>query len=61
VAPSHPTLSSLARELTSVEELPEALRKESFRPEHIALQGTVARSAEVLILAIGDPEEGWAR
>jgi FAD/FMN-containing dehydrogenase len=58
VAPSHPTPSPVARELTSVEELPEALRKESFRPEHIALQGTVARSAEVLLLAIEDPQEG---
>jgi hypothetical protein len=61
VAPSHPTPSPLARELTSVEELPEALRRESFRPQHTALQGTLARSAEVLLLAIGDPGEGWAR
>jgi FAD/FMN-containing dehydrogenase len=61
VAPSHPTPDPLARELTTVEELPAALGRESFRPEHIALQGTVARSAEVLLLAIGDPEEGWAR
>jgi FAD/FMN-containing dehydrogenase len=59
VAPSHPTPSPLARELTSVEKLPEALGREGFEPEHTALQGTVARSAEVLLLAIGDPEEGW--
>jgi FAD/FMN-containing dehydrogenase len=58
VAPSHPTPSSLARELTLVEELPAALGRESSRPEHAALQGTVARSAEVLLLASEDPEEG---
>jgi len=45
--------------LTSVEELPEALGRESSQPERTALQGTVASSAEVLLLAIGDPEEGW--
>jgi FAD/FMN-containing dehydrogenase len=58
VAPSHPTPDPLARDLISAEELPEALRNESFRLEHIALQGTVARSAEVLLLGIGDPQEG---
>jgi FAD/FMN-containing dehydrogenase len=61
VAPSRPTPGPLARELTSVEKLTEALRKESVRPEQTALQGTVARSAEVLLLAIADPGEGWAR
>ena len=61
IAPSHPTPSPVARELTSVEELPAALGRESIEPEHIALQGTVARSAEVLLLAIEDPEEGRPR
>jgi FAD/FMN-containing dehydrogenase len=61
VAPSHPTPGPVARELTSVEELPEALGRESSQPERTALQGTVASSAEVLLLAIADPEEGWAR
>jgi hypothetical protein len=61
VAPSRPTPGPLTRELTSVEKLTEALRNESARPEQTALQGTVARSAEVLLLAIGDPEERWAR
>ena len=61
VAPSHPTPVPLARELTSVEALPAALGRESFQPQHAALQGTVARSAEVLLLAIEDPEEGRAR
>jgi len=40
-----------------VEELPEALARESFRSEHAALQGTVARSAEVLLLVIADRVE----
>jgi len=61
VAPSHPTPGPLARELASVEELPAALGRESFRPEYAALQGTVARSAEVLLLAIAHPEKGGAR
>jgi hypothetical protein len=61
VAPSHPTPGPLARELTSVEKLTEAIRKESVRPEQTALQGTVARSAEVLLLAIADPGEAWTR
>ena len=56
VAPSHPTPGPVARELTSVEELPTTLGRESLQPEHTALQGTVARSAEVLLLAIEDPE-----
>ena len=40
---------------------PEALARESFRPEHVALQGTVGRSAEVLLIAIGEPgeERAW--
>ncbi len=58
VAPSRPTPSPLARELTSVEELPGALRRESSRSERAALQGTVANSAEVLLLTIRDPGEG---
>jgi hypothetical protein len=41
------------------EELPTALGRESFQPEHTALQGTIARSSEALLLAIEDPEEGW--
>jgi hypothetical protein len=61
VAPSHPTPSPAAREVISVQELPETLAREAFQPEHTALQGTVARSAEVLLLAIADPEEVWAR
>jgi hypothetical protein len=61
VAPSHPIPGQVAREITSVEALPESLGRESFQPERTALQGTVARSAEVLLLAIEDPEQEWAR
>jgi FAD/FMN-containing dehydrogenase len=61
VAPSHPTPGPLTREVISVEELPAALGRESSRLEDAALQGTVARSAEVLLLAIGDPGEERAR
>jgi hypothetical protein len=57
VAPAHSTPGPLLRELTSVEGLPEALGREGFLPEHVALQGTVARSAEVLLLAHRDPAE----
>ena len=57
VAPAHSTPGPLLRELTSVEGLPEALGREGFLPEHVALQGTVARSAEVLLLALRDPAE----
>jgi hypothetical protein len=56
VASSHPTPGPVARELTSVEVLPTTFGRESLQPEHTALQGTVARSAEVLLLAIEDPE-----
>jgi FAD/FMN-containing dehydrogenase len=58
VAPSHASPSPLGRELTSVGELPEALLGESSRSERAALQGTVAHSAEVLLLTIRDPGEG---
>jgi len=59
VAPSHRTPSPAARELISIEELRDALGSEAFQLERTALQGTVARSAEVMLLAIGSPEEGW--
>jgi FAD/FMN-containing dehydrogenase len=59
VAPSHPTPSAV-REFVSVVELPEVLGEAGARPEHIALQGTVARTGEVLLLTFDTREEGWA-
>jgi FAD/FMN-containing dehydrogenase len=46
VAPSHPTPSPAAREVISVQELPETLLKEAFQPDNTALQGTVCVSTE---------------
>jgi len=57
VAPSHPTPNA-SREFVSVGKLPEALGGERDRPEH-AIQGTVARSGEVLLLTFDSIEEGW--
>ena len=58
VAPSHPT-PKVAREFVSVADLPGALGDASDRPEHTAIQGTVARSEEVLLLTFDTREEGW--
>jgi FAD/FMN-containing dehydrogenase len=57
VAPSHPTPSA-AREFVSVVNLPEVLGGAEARREHIALQGTVARTGEVLLLTFDTREEG---
>ena len=57
VAPSHPTPNA-TREFVSVAKLPEALGGERDRPEQ-AIQGTVARSGEVLLLNVDLIEEGW--
>jgi FAD/FMN-containing dehydrogenase len=58
VAPSHPT-PKVVRKFVSVAELPEALGDASDHPEHAAVQGTVARSEEVLLLTFDAREEGW--
>jgi FAD/FMN-containing dehydrogenase len=55
VAPSHPTPSA-TREFVSVANLPEVLGGAGAAPEHVALQGTVARSGEVLLLSIDTRE-----
>jgi FAD/FMN-containing dehydrogenase len=57
VAPSHPTPNA-TREFISVAKLSEALGGERDRPER-AIQGTVARSREVLLLTFDSIEEGW--
>jgi FAD/FMN-containing dehydrogenase len=56
VAPSHP-IPRVTRELTSVAKLPQMLHNIEDRPEHVAVQGTVARSGEVLLLTF-DAQEG---
>jgi FAD/FMN-containing dehydrogenase len=56
VAPSHPTPSS-TRELVHLSGLPGALVGAESRPPRAAVQGTVARSGEVLLLSINAREE----
>ena len=57
VAPAHPTPHA-ARRFVAIEELPRKL--EGSRPK-AALQGTVARSGEVLLVTMGDDEGGSTR
>jgi hypothetical protein len=51
----------LTRELVSLAELPEKLGEVEDRPGNTAVQGTVVRSGEVLLLSLEDHEEGSAR
>jgi hypothetical protein len=51
----------LSRELVPLVELPERLSSVKGRPGHAALQGTVARSGEVLLLTLEDHREGYVR
>jgi FAD/FMN-containing dehydrogenase len=54
---SSPTpFPGLSRELISLADLPEKLRGVEERPGHSAVQGTVARSGEVLFLILHDDE-----
>jgi len=55
IAPSHPT-PRVIRELVSIAKLPETLISARSRPGHVAIQGTVARSGEILLLTF-DPRE----
>ena len=59
VVPTQPTPNAV-RELVSVGTLPEVLGGAGVHPEGIALQGTVARTGEVLLLSFDTHEEGWA-
>ena len=62
--PSRPlsfAVSRRIRELVSLAELPAKLSAVEDHPEHAILQGTVARSEEVLLLTLEDHEEGTAR
>jgi FAD/FMN-containing dehydrogenase len=58
VTPSNfPTpFPGLSRELISLAELPEKLSEVEERPRHSAVQGTVAKSGEVLLLILDDDE-----
>ncbi len=56
-----PRFPVLSRELVSLVELPEKLSRAESRPRHSAIQGTVARSGEVLLLTLEDREEGSGR
>src|SRR5215207_5448650 len=56
-----PRFSGLSRELVSLVELSETLSGVANRRRHPAVQGTVARSGEVLLLTLEDHREGYAR
>src|SRR5215207_4387022 len=56
-----PRFSGLSRELVSLVELSETLSGVENRRRHPAVQGTVARSGEVLLLTLEDHREGYAR
>ena len=58
IAPSRPTPSAV-RQVVSLAELSEAFRRAEERSEHAAVQGTVSRSGEVLLLIFDASEEGW--
>jgi FAD/FMN-containing dehydrogenase len=51
----------LSRELVSLVDFPQKLGEVEDRPGNAAIQGTVARSGEVLLLSLEDHEEGAVR
>lgn len=59
IAPSHPTPTSTKRTIISLNELAETLAGTRGQPADLALQGTVARAGEVLLLTFDAREEGW--
>ena len=61
MAPSRPTPTSTQRTLVPMAELPEALLDTRERSTDAAVQGTVSRSGEVLLLAFDVREEGWTQ
>jgi len=58
IVPSQPT-PHVDRRLTSVSEVAGALGVGQDRPVETAVQGTVSRSGEVLLLTFDPSEEGW--
>lgn len=61
MAPSRPVPTSAQRTLVPVAELAEALLAARDRSTDPAVQGTVSRSGEVVLLAFDAQEEGWTR
>ncbi len=61
MAPSRPTPTSAQRTLVPILELAEALLATREHSTGDALQGTVSRSGEVLLLAFDAQEEGWTQ
>jgi hypothetical protein len=61
MAPSRPSPTSAQRALVPPEEFAEALLETRNRLANVAVQGTVARSGEVLLLSFDAQEEGWSR
>ena len=59
IAPSHPTPSP-TRELIHISELSEALVEAESRSPHAAVQGTIARAGEALLLIFDARKEDWA-
>jgi FAD/FMN-containing dehydrogenase len=52
-----PLFPALSRDLVSLVDLPQKLSEVEDRPGNAAIQGTVARSGEVLLLSLEDHEE----
>jgi FAD/FMN-containing dehydrogenase len=56
-----PLFPALSRDLVSLVDLPKKLSEVEDRPGNAAIQGTVARSGEVLLLSLEDHEEDPVR
>jgi FAD/FMN-containing dehydrogenase len=56
-----PRFPALSRDLVSLVDFPQKLSEVEDRPGNAAIQGTVARSGEVLLLSLEDHEEGAVR
>ena len=61
MTPSRPTPASAQRTLVPMAELAEALLAARDRSIDTAVQGTVSKSREVVLLAFDAQEEGWTR
>ena len=57
IAPSHPTPVVTDRTFVPVGEIPSTLKDHAKKP----VQGTVARSGEVLVIVLERDEKGWTR